>query len=245
MEITKPGLHLGRYVYGLAVLIAGVATVVWHDYNDWSHPRYLVYAAGAALIVGGVAIQIGRAAKMGACAVAAVYFVFALLCVPRIFAAPRIYNSWGNFFEQFSLLTGAVMVYARLTTVWPRQTVSLIGRVFLAICAASFALEQAFYLAPTASLVPKWIPPSPMFWAVTTTVFFGLAGVALLLNLKTLLAARLLTLMLVMFGLLVWAPLLVAEPRSHANWSESAETLAIAGAAWILADLLAELRKPD
>jgi hypothetical protein len=112
----------------------------------------------------------------------------------------------------------------------------------LGICAASFTLEQAFYLHATASLVPKWLPPSPMFWAVTTTVLFALAAVALLANRLALLAARLLTMMLVIFGLLVWAPLLFSDPRSHVNWSETVETFAIAGTAWILADLLGEYR---
>jgi hypothetical protein len=84
-----------------------------------------------------------------------------------------------------------------------------------------------------------------MFWAVATTVFFALAAVALLVNRMALLAARLLTLMLVSFGLLVWVPLVLSNPRNHSNWSENAETFAIAGAAWILADLLGEYRLND
>jgi hypothetical protein len=81
-----------------------------------------------------------------------------------------------------------------------------------------------------------------MSWAVTTTVLFALAALALLANRRALLAARLLTLMLVIFGLLVWVPLLLLGPRNPANWSETAETFAIAGTAWILADLLGEHR---
>jgi hypothetical protein len=78
-----------------------------------------------------------------------------------------------------------------------------------------------------------------------TTVAFALAAVALLTNRSALLAARLLTLMLVIFGLLVWVPLLLSNPHSHANWSETALTFAIAGAVWILADLLGEYRLND
>jgi uncharacterized membrane protein YphA (DoxX/SURF4 family) len=240
MTVTTPGRNLGRHVFGVAAAASGLVTLVWHDYNAWNQPRYLVYAAGGAQMVGGVAIQFGRAAKMGAAVLGAVYLVFALLCVPRIFAAPQIYNSWGNFFEQFSLLTGAAMVFARWTPAWSREMVTSTGRILLGICVASFALEQAFYLGATAGFVPKWIPPGQMFWAVATTILFALAAVALLANQKALLATRLLTLMLAMFGLLVWAPLVVADPRSHTNWSESVETFAIAGTAWILADLLGE-----
>ena len=227
-------------MFGVAALASGLITLAWHDHNDWHQLRYMVYAAAAALIFGGAAIQFRRGAKTGAAVLGAAYLVFALLCVPGIVAAPQIYNSWGNLFEQFSLLTGAAVVYARLSSAWSPETLNRIGRVLLGICVASFTLEQAVYLDATAHLVPKWLPPSQMFWAVTTTVLFALAAVALLANRMAFLATRLLTMMLVIFGLLVWVPLLLSDPHNHTNWSENAETFAIAGAVWILADLLGE-----
>jgi hypothetical protein len=245
MSEPTPSSNFGRHMYGVAVLAAGVITLVWHDYNGWHQPRYVVYATAVALIFGGAAMQFRRAAKMGAIVVGAIFLVFALQCVPGIVAAPRIYNSWGNFFEQLSLMTGAVIVYGCLSSAWSPETTHRIGRILLGICTASFTLEQAFYLQSTAGFVPKWIPPSQMFWAVTTTVLFALAALALLTNLMAFLAARLLTLMLVLFGLLVWIPSLLSDPRSHTNWSETAETFAIAGTAWILADLLGEHRLTD
>ena len=190
-------------------------------------------------------MQFDRTAKTGAAVLGAVYLVFALQCVPRIVATPRIYNSWGNFFEQFALVTGAAILYARLSWAWSPETLNRIGRILLGICTASFTLEQAVYLGATAHLVPKWLPPGQMFWAVATTVLFALAAVALLTNRMALLAARLLTVMVVSFGLFVWAPSVLLNPHSHTNWSENAETFAIAGAAWILADLLGEYRLDD
>src|SRR4029077_18520964 len=194
---NTPSLNLGRHVFGVATLAFGLATLAWHDYNGWHQLRYIVYAAAAAQIFGGAAIQFRRAAKTGAAVLGAAYLVLALLCVPGIVAKPQIYNSWGNFFEQFSLVTGAAIVYARLSSAWSRETLNRIGRILLGICTASFTLEQAIYLHATANLVPKWLPPTQMFWAVTTTVLFALAAVALLTNRMALLATRLLTMMLV------------------------------------------------
>jgi hypothetical protein len=245
MTVSTPSSNLGRHVFGVAALVFGLITLAWHNYNDWHPPRYIVYAAAGALIFGGAAIQFRRTSKTGAAVLGAVYLVFALQCVPRIVATPQIYNSWGNFFEQFSLVTGAAIVYARLSSAWSRETLSRIGRILLGICAASFTLEQAIYIHATAILVPKWLPPNQMVWAVTTTVLFALAAVALLTNRMALLATRLLTMMLLIFGLLVWVPLLLSDPHNQANWSETAETFAIAGAAWILADLLREYRLND
>ena len=240
MTVSTTSSNLGRHVFGVAALAFGLITLAWHDYNDGHLLRYIVYAAAAAQIFGGAAIQFRRTVKTGAVVLAAVYLVFAILCVPGIVAKPQIYNNWGNFFEQFSLVTGAAIVYARLSSAWSQETVRRIGRILLGICAASFTLEQAIYLNATVNLVPKWLPPSQLFWAVTTTVLFALAAVALLANRMALLATRLLTMMLVIFGLLVWVPLLLSDLHDHTNWSENAETFAIAGTAWILADLLGE-----
>ena len=245
MTVSTHRSSLGRPVFGVAALAFGLIALVWHGYNNWHPPRYLIYAAAAALIFGGAAIPFRRTAKTGAVVLGAVYLVFALLCVPEIVAKPQIYNSWGNFFEQFSLVTGAAIVYSRLSSAWSREMVNRIGRILLGLCAASFTLEQAFYLGATANLVPKWLPPSQMFWAVATTVLFALAAVALLTNRMALLATRLLTMMLVFFGALVWVPVLLSDPHNHTNWSETVETFAIAGTAWILADLLGEYRLND
>jgi hypothetical protein len=242
MTVATPNLKLGRYVFGAAALAHGLITLAWHDSNDGHQLRYVVYAAAAGLILGGAAIQFRRTAKAGAAVLGAAYLVLVLLCVPGIVAAPQIYNSWGNFFEQFSLLSGAAIVYAQLSPGWSPERLTRIGCILLGICAASFTLEQAFYLNATAKFVPKWIPPTQMFWAVITTVLFALAAVALLADRMALLASRLMTLMIVGFGLLVWVLLILSNPHSHTNWSETAENFEIAGAVWILADLLDEHR---
>ena len=79
-----------------------------------------------------------------------------------------------------------------------------------------------------------------MFWALATTAAFALAAIALLTGFMARLASRLTTAMLVLFGLLVWLPALFADRHSFGNWSEGVETLAIAGTAWIVADLLGD-----
>jgi hypothetical protein len=235
MTVFAPSFGLGRRVFGAAALAFGVVGLVWHG-------SLALGVAAAAQIAGGVAIQFARTAKAGALVLAAVYLVFTALCVPQIVAAPRTYNTWGNFFEQFSLLTGTALVYARFASRRAPEAVGRIGRILVGVCAVSFALEQAVYLNATAALVPAWIPPSQTFWAIATTVAFLLAAVALLTGRSSLLAARLLTLMIVLFGFLVWVPAIVANPHRHGNWSEGVETFAIAGAVWILADLLGERR---
>jgi|SRR5579872_146049 len=240
MPVSTPSSNLGRHVFGLATLASGLITLAWHSSNAGHRTHYVVLAVAVAQIIGGALIQFRPIAKTGALILGAGYLVSTLLSVPQIITAPLVYNNWGNFFEQFSLFTGALLVYAHLSSLWSPQILRRIGCILLGLCTVSFALEQAFYIGPTAAFVPKWIPPSQMFWAIATTVFFALAALALLANRMTLLASRLLTAMVVGFGLLVWIPLVVSHPHDHGNWSETAETFAIAGSTWILADLLRE-----
>jgi|GEM_PF-1054994 len=203
---------LGRYVYGLAAIGSGICALVWHDFSNWHqikaladipHRDILTYVVATIEILGGVGIQWPRTARRGAVALGAIYFAFALLGVPLIIEHPLVYNGFGNFFEQLSLASGAMILYACSGPTAPTRKKSLVqvGYYSFGICVVSFALEQLFYLSETASLVPKWIPPGQMFWAMATTAAFALAAIALLTGFMARLASRLTTAMILGFGL--------------------------------------------
>ncbi|HEX3549726.1 MAG TPA: hypothetical protein VHT53_05090 [Candidatus Elarobacter sp.] len=240
----------GRHVFGAAAVLAAACGLALHDVTVWETTQPLagtayrdlpVYGAAVLELCGGLAIQWRRTARAGALALAAVYAAFVLLSVPVIVRHPLVYNAWGDFFELLSLVCGATIVYASFApadAAWAR-TAKRIAYGGFAVCVVSFAVEQLVYLDVTASFVPAWVPPGRMFWAVVTTIAFALAAVALLAGWRSALASTLLTLMLVLFGFLVWLPLLFANPRSQVVLAGNTENLAVAGAAWIVADLLA------
>ncbi|HKH92594.1 MAG TPA: hypothetical protein VKA54_12360 [Gemmatimonadaceae bacterium] len=97
-------------------------------------------------------------------------------------------------------------------------------------------LEQFALVA--AAMVPTWLPPDQRFWIAATGAFQLLAAGALLSGIRAQLAARLLAVMLLGFGALVWASMLAADPGAHMRWAGNAVNLAIAGAAWVVADAL-------
>jgi len=244
-------IYLGRYVFGLAAILFGVLTLLWRDFNTWQqisalgnvpHRPVLVCLAAAIEILGGLAILFPRTAREGAVALGIVYLQFALLWVPYIAKSPKVYGRWGSFFEEFSQVAGALIVYATVVHGNSEKAMKLarIGYVCFAISIVSFTLEQLFYLSATADFVPKWIPPGQMFWAVTTTIAFALASIALLTGRYALLASQLLTAMIVGFGLLIWLPAPFIDPHQQISWFGNAQNLAIAGAAWIVADYLGQ-----
>ncbi|HEY9085021.1 MAG TPA: hypothetical protein VIN40_03655 [Candidatus Tyrphobacter sp.] len=240
----------------MAAIVSGICALTWHDFSYWqqinafgdaAHREILASIVATIEILGGVAVQWPITARAGAVALGAIAFAFALLGVPLIIEHPLVYNGFGNFFEQFSLVSGAMILYACSAPIAPARTARLaqIGYYSFGICVASFALEQLFYFSQTASLVPKWIPPGQTFWAIATTAAFALAAIALLTGFMARLASQLTTAMLVGFGLLVWLPALFAAPHSFLNWSEGVETLAIAATAWIVADFLGNRRSAE
>jgi uncharacterized membrane protein YphA (DoxX/SURF4 family) len=241
-------VQLGRHVLGLAAIGFGLLALSWRDFNVWqqihplgpiAHRDILLYVIGVAEILGGLAIQWRKTARAGAVVLAIVYLFFGILWLPLYIEKP-IFDRLANFFEQFSMVCGALIVYATTASTSSRSMARLAraGYYCFALCVVSFTLDQLFYLHATADFVPKWIPPGQMFWAIVTTIAFALAAIALFSGRCALLASRLLTLMIVLFGLLIWIPAPFADPHSLTAWGGIAENFGIGGAAWIVADYL-------
>src|SRR6516225_6188608 len=155
-------LYLGRHVYGLAAIIFGIVTLGWRDFTTWqqniSRGVIVVYLVAALELVGGVAIQWPKTARAGAAALAIIYTVFALSWVPRIVKEPLVYDRWGNFFEQLSIVSGAMIVFAwtsRDDSGRPAK-ISRMGYLFFGICVISFTLEQLFYLSARGHCFAFW-----------------------------------------------------------------------------------------
>jgi hypothetical protein len=243
----KRALH-GRIFFGGSAVLFGVIALLWHDTDTWQNLQHiwsLPFGAiigeclMAAQIAGGIGTLYPRTARLASIVLGIVYLCFSLACVPDIVAAANIYEKYGgSFFLFFSLLCGAIALHAATEMHDARARVlGRLARIGFGVCAISFTLGQALLLRETAQLVPKWIPPNQMFWAIFTTIAFALAALAILSNRQAGLAMGLMTFMLALFGVLVWVPDLIAHPKAHFNWSECALTFLVTGAAWTVADL--------
>lgn len=235
-------------VFGASAVLFGLIALMWHDADTWQTLREvwrLPFGAiiGGCLMVaqiaGGIGMQHPRTARLASMVLVVVYLLFSLANIPGIIAASNIYERYGgSFFQFFSLFCGAIALYAATEADAARALAfGRVARLGLGVCAISFTLGQILLPRETANLVPRWIPPNQMFWAVVTTIAFALAAIAMLINRQARLAMRLMALMLALFGVLVWVPLLIAHPEAHFNWSEFGLNFLITGAAWMVADL--------
>lgn len=237
-------MRSAQALFGASAVTLGAVTLTWHGSDLWQHVSPLGATFGTTVAWGLTLVQVSaglcmlhpRTARVASIVLGGIYALFSLACIPGMIRSPTTYARYGDFFEQFSVVCGAVAVIAANETNAARSAaLGRAARVGLGLCAFSFAAAQLVYLPYTTRLVPAWIPPNQIFWAISTTLAFALAAATMLLNRRAPLAIRLMALMMALFGVLVWIPMVVAQPQALPNWSELAETFLIVGAAWLVA----------
>jgi uncharacterized membrane protein YphA (DoxX/SURF4 family) len=254
MTPEKKPTALGWRVYGLGVMAIGMACLAFGDFDSGQPvPEHfpartvLAYAAGAFLVVAATAVEWRRTVVWGAAALTAYYaLVDVIMMNGRLLLTDYgVFVTYENIAIQLSIAAGGLIVYTTSATIDAALAACFtrLGRLTFGVCALVFGGAHFVYMNLTAPLVPKWLPPSQEFWAYATGVGFVAAGVAILTGVQARLAAILVTAMLVSFALLVHEPMLLADHSIHYNWTESAENLAVIGAAWVVADSLARPRR--
>jgi uncharacterized membrane protein YphA (DoxX/SURF4 family) len=254
MTAEKTTMVFGWRVYGLGVIALALVCIAWGGFDPGqavpkSFPAraVLAYVAAAFMLTAGAAIEWRRTAAWGAAALTAYYAVVVVLLMDArgIIAYPTGYGSYSNVAEQLAIATGGLIVYAANARIDATLAARLtrVGQLVFGCCALLFGGAHFAYMNLTAPLVPKWLPPGQVFWGYATGIGQIAAGLAILTGVRARLAAILLTAMYVSFTVLVHTPMLVADPASHTNWSESALNIALIGVAWVVADSLARPRR--
>jgi uncharacterized membrane protein len=259
-------MRIGVYVFGLASVAAGIMDLVWGEFEAAHQPiqalgdhipgvKILVYIAAVWLIAGGAAILWRATARIGAAALAIIYFIFASFLFPRFYTAPHFLGHHPGVYiavlasvgQQLILVVAAMIVYAShgssiLSGDSLSRGAALIARWTFGLCSIDFGLGHLTAVHDVAPMIPKWMPLGGDLWTILTGIAFVLAGLAILASMLDVLAARLLALMLLIFSALVLVPMIFAYPHNHIAWGGNAYNLAAVGAAWIFADWLATRR---
>lgn len=239
---------IGRRVYGLGAIALGVPGLVYGSLGAMGLavppqlPAYhlLAYAAAAALVAAGLAINLPRVTAIAALMLAAFFGVCVLaLYLPNAIAKATVWVSWESVAEFTVMAMGGVLAWTLSTANEARaaSVAPIAWRVFGAALVV-FGISEFVYARFTASLVPAWLPPSPLFWTYVTGAAQIAAGLAVLSGVQARLAAILLTGMYLVFQLVVHLPRVFADPSAKGVWPEHGVNLVLAGAAWCLADSL-------
>jgi uncharacterized membrane protein YphA (DoxX/SURF4 family) len=238
------------------MMALAVVCLAWGDFDPGQPvPRgfpdrtVLAYAAAAFMLVAGACVAWRRARAFAAAALCVYYALIVVILMNGrvVLAHHTVFGSYSSAAEQLAIAAGALIVYAGSAGIDAKLAARLtrLGQLTFGVCALLFGAAHFVYLDLTAPLVPKWLPPSQMFWAYATGIGHVAAGVAILTGVQSRLAAILLTAMYASFTPLVHIPLLLADPARHTNWAENAENLALVGVAWVVADSLARSPGPE
>jgi uncharacterized membrane protein YphA (DoxX/SURF4 family) len=247
-------LRVGWRVYGLGVMALAIVALAWGDFDlgqplpkDFPDRTALAYVAAAFMLVAGATVEWRRTAAWGAAALTAYYaLIVVILMNGRVALAHYAeFGSYSGAAEQLAIAAGGLIVYAATAKIDAARAAGLtrLGQLTFAICALLFGGAHFFYMNLTTPLVPKWLPPSPAFWAYATGIGHIAAGIAILTGVQARLAAILLTAMYAAFTVLVHGPMLLADQSSRLIWSENALNIALIGVAWVVADSLAPVRR--
>jgi uncharacterized membrane protein len=247
-------MTFGRRVYGLGVMTLGITCLVFGALDPGQPvPEHfpartiLAYVAGTFMVVAAAAVQWRRIAALGAAALTAYYAIFVVILMNGrlLLTDYAIYVTYENIAMQLAIGAGGLIVYASTASIDAALAarVMRLGELAFGFCALVFGGAHFAYIDNTASMVPKWLPATQVFWAYATGVCFVATSIAILTGVLARLAAILVTAMLVSFGLLANLPILLADHSSHWNWTECAVNLAIDGAAWVVADSYARPKR--
>jgi len=247
MGVEKSRMMFGWRVYGLGVMALGALGLALGDFvngqpvaKGFPERVVLAYAAGALMLLAGAAIEWRRSTAWGAAVITAYYTVVVIVLMHGrpVIANFAVYGVYEDLSEQVGIAAAGLLVYAGSAAISASLAarLRLIGRVVFGVCALVWGGAHFKYMELTAPLVPKWLPPSQLFWGYATGVCFILAGIALVTGVKARLAAILLAVMMAVFAVLIHTPTLIADHSSHFNWNESVVNFALIGAAWVVAD---------
>jgi uncharacterized membrane protein YphA (DoxX/SURF4 family) len=254
MTAEKMTMPFGWRIYGLGVMAVGLACLAFGEFDSGQPvPKHfpaltaLAYAAGACMVVAAAAVEWRRTVAMGAAALTVYYTLFVVILMNgrALLTDYAVFVAYENIAIQLSIASGGLIISASTARIDAALAARLtrLGRLAFGVCTLVFGAAHFVYMNLTAPLVPKWLPPTQEFWGYATGIGFIAAGAAILTGVQARLAAILVTAMLASFALLVHEPMLLADHSIHYNWTESAENLAVTGAAWVVADSLARARR--
>src|SRR5580692_9132325 len=164
-------MALGRRVYGLGVMAVGVAALAFGDFDPgqpvaehFPARTALAYAAGVFMVVAAAGVEWRRTAAWAAAALTIYYTLFVVILMNGrlLLRDYAVYVTYENIAMQLSIAVGALIVYATTASIDAALAARLtrLGRLAFGVCALVFGGAHFAYLKNTASMVPKWLPPT-------------------------------------------------------------------------------------
>jgi len=240
--------EIGRGLFAVSFAVLGALLIGFHNFAKvWpplALPRgswhgLLAILCGAILLVNGLALCLPRTARLSALILAGFLLLRMLLEVPRIVAHPLTEANWYAVSESLVFAAGAWTIFSTAPGggFLAKFGSARFGQWLFALALPAIGLSHFFYLGQTTPLIPRWLPHHVALAYFTGAAHIA-AGVGILSGVAKRLAATLEAVMVSLFTVLVWVPMVAAAPGKLFDWSELCVSAAITGAAWAVAGSL-------
>jgi len=242
----QPALCLfvaGLIGLGLIALIVRDFALVWQPVPEWVRPRHAVaVGTGVLMILLGLGLAF-RASRAWAVRILFAYLiVWASLKIPAVVAAPKMEAVYLGLGELTLLLSGGWTLFACFAELAPGSPLGFLAgergmklaRILFAISVVPIGLSHIVYAGITAEYVPHWLPYR-VGWAYLTGAGQIASGLGVLFGVLPRLAAWAEAGQITLYTLLVWAPTILAAPKTRLPWTAFFISWIIGAAAWVVA----------
>jgi uncharacterized membrane protein len=199
---------------------------------------------GTCLIAAALSIAAGKYAWLASALAGVMIVLFVLLIhIPNIAGNPHTWILWVVGLRDLAFSGGAFALAATQKEGWePRakHIFATMARFFIAIPIAFIGVEQCLHPAaapgvPLAKFTPPWVP-AHSFWGYLIGAIYVVIAISLLINKQVRLAATWLGLIALLLVLLLYLPIVIANPADIGNGlNYLADTLLLSGTALALA----------
>jgi len=227
---------------------AGIAALV---------PRWIpahtfwVYLVGLAFLCAALSITVLVQARLAAALVGMTFLIFVLVMdIPGVVAKPDNRFFWALALRQLAFSGGAFAFAMSSWSTRPRQqspvrpttALAAFPRFFVGIPSLFYGVEHLLHPeyvpgVPLKTLTPEWIP-GRIFLSYFVGVILIVAGVCLLMNKKTRMAATFLGLTILLTVLWIYLPMLLRAPTDVVALNYFFDTLLFCGAILLLANAM-------
>ena len=186
---------------------------------------FWVYFVGTALISAALSIVVNKQADLAGALSGVMLLLFELLLhIPRIVGAPSNRFALAVALRDLAFSAGALCFAATQTEIWRtrgRHKVISLARLFIGIPIAVLGVEHFLHPefapgVPLSRLTPTWIP-AHLLWGYLTGTVIVATGLCLIANKEARLATTWLGVMILLLVLLVYVPIVVANPSDIGN----------------------------
>ena len=199
-------------------------------------PTFWVYLLGVAFLCAALSIAVLVQARPAAALLGTTFLIFVL-----VMDAPGVVKHADNrFFWALALRQLAFSGGAFAFAMSPKAVWAVVPRLFIGIPSVFYGVENLLHPAnvpgiPLQKVTPEWIP-GRMFLSYFVGVILILAGVCLIVNRKTRIAATSLGIAILLTVLWIYLPMLLAAPKDVVALNYFFDTLLFAGAILLLAN---------